>query len=284
MHNINDLLIDSKRDIATKIFSQLDSFMQNISVLPEYVYLKLKEKGFSSDKLEKISNWVISSVKGRVLPQLRVPMHFGNMYNASVWTQIAFILEQHAQENDTIYFGSYGSGATCISGLLKVKPEFKEVLDNGPKINDYINDKKQVSVKDYEAWKNGESNPQIVLGRILEHENNGNRGFMLHFCDEGCIIPNLKGLNYCPKGHSGYHTRFFPLFAVLESNQLINVDKIDPSFLKDGYVRVGDDVKPGSILEYELRRVDNHEERKSPNDVIGLLNWSPIYVSVKHTY
>jgi hypothetical protein len=49
-------------------------------------------------------------------------------------------------------------------------------------------------------------------------------------------------------------------------------------------VRVGDDVKPGSILEYELRRVDNHEERKSPNDVIGLLNWSPIYVSVKHTY
>jgi len=284
MHNINDLLIDSKRDIVTKIFSQLDSFMQNISVLPEYVYLKLKEKGFSSDKLEKISNWVISSVKGRVLPQLRVPMHFGNMYNASVWTQIAFILEQNAQENDTIYFGSYGSGATCISGLLKVKPEFKEVLDNGPKINDYIDDKKQVSVKDYEAWKNGESNPQIVLGRILEHENNGNRGFMLHFCDEGCIIPNLKGLNYCPKGHSGYHTRFFPLFAVLDSNQLINVDKINPSFLKDGYVRVGDDVKPGSILEYEMRRIENQEERKSPNDVIGLLNWSPIYVSVKHTY
>jgi hypothetical protein len=107
---------------------------------------------------------------------------------------------------------------------------------------------------------------------------------MLHFCDEGCIIPNLKGLNYCPKGHSGYHTRFFPLFAVLDSNQLINVDKIDPSFLKDGYVRVGDDVKPGGILEYEMRRIENQEERKSPNDVIGLLNWSPIYVSVKNTY
>jgi len=106
---------------------------------------------------------------------------------------------------------------------------------------------------------------------------------MLHFCDEGCIIPNLKGLNYCPKGHSGYHTRFFPLYGVLESDQLINVDKIDPSFLKDGYVRVDKDVRPGSILEYEMRRVE-FEHDESPNAVNGLLNWSPIYVSVKEMF
>ncbi len=283
IHNINDLLKSTKEDFTTTIFKQLDSFMQNISVLPEYIYLKLKENGFSSEKLEKVSNWVISNVKGKVLPQLRVPRHFGNMYNASVWAQIAFILENHARDNDTLYFGSYGSGATCISGLLKVKPTFKEVLDFGPKINDYINDKKQVSVKDYEAWKNGDVKPQITLGRILEHKNNGDRGFMLHFCDEGCIIPNLKGLNYCPKGHSGYHTRFFPLYAVLESGQLINVDKIDPSFLKDGYVRVDKDVRPGCILEYEMRRVE-FEHDESPNAVNGLLNWSPMYVSVKEMF
>lgn len=282
--DINNFIEKSNRDLPTKIFKHLDSFMQNISVIPEYVYLKLKERGFSSDKLEKISNWVASSVKGQFLPQLRVPRHFGNMYNASIWAQIAFILEQHAQENDTLYFGSYGSGATCISGLLKVKPTFKEVIDNGPKINDYIDDKKQVSVKDYESWKNGESSQQITLGRILEHEDNGDRGFMLHTCDSGCIIPNLKGLNYCPKGHSGYHTRFFPLYAVLESDQLINVDKIDPRLHKEGYVRVGKNVKTGNILEYEMRRVDSQEERQSPNDVVGLLNWSPMYVSVKNIY
>jgi len=283
VHNINDLLKSTKEDFTTTIFKQLDSFMQNISVLPEYIYLKFKESGFSSEKVEKISNWVVSNVKGKVLPQLRVPRHFGNMYNASVWAQIAFILENHARDNDTLYFGSYGSGATCISGLLKVKPTFKEILDNGPKINDYIDDKKQVSVKDYELWKNGEVKSQIILGKILEHEKNGDRGFMLHFCDEGCIIPNLKGLNYCPKGHSGYHTRFFPLYAVLESDQLINVDKIDPSFLKDGYVRIDKDVRPGSILEYEMRRVET-EHDNSPNAVNGLLNWSPMYVSVKEIY
>ncbi len=284
MRNINDLIVDSKNDFATKIFRQLDSFMQNISVLPEYVYLKLKEKGYSSETIEKISDWVKLSVKGRVLPQLRVPMNFGNMYNASIWTQIAYILENHATVNDTLYFGSYGSGATCISGLLKVKPEYKKIVKKGPTIKDYINDKTQVSVNDYEAWKKEEIKPKIVLGRILEHKDNGDRGFMLHFCDEGCIIPNLKGLNYCPKGHSGYHTRFFPLYAVLESNQLINVDKIDPNFLKDGYVRIGRNVKKGSILEYEMRRVDIQEKRNSPNDVIGLLNWQPIYVSVENTY
>ena len=42
------------------------------------------------------------------------PMYFGNMYNAAVWAQIVYILENYARTNDTIYFGSYGSGATCI--------------------------------------------------------------------------------------------------------------------------------------------------------------------------
>ncbi|GAH05620.1 unnamed protein product, partial [marine sediment metagenome] len=41
----------------------------------------------------------------KVLPQLRVPSHFGNMYNASIWAQIIYILENYARVNDTIYFG-----------------------------------------------------------------------------------------------------------------------------------------------------------------------------------
>ena len=196
--------------------------------------------------------------------------------------------------SDGRIFTDYRSSTIVNEDLMKVTDinssyKYRQFLiNNGDNIiklnNDYINDKEQVSIKDYEAWKNGDSNHQLVLGRILEHEDNGDRGFMLHFCDEGCIIPNLKGLNYCPKGHSGYHTRFFPLYAVLESDQLINVDKIDPSFLKEGYVRVDRNVKLGTILEYEMRRIDCQEEKTCPSDVVGLLNWSPMYVAVKSIY
>ena len=284
LKDINNFIKKSDRDLTTKIFTHLDSFLQNISVLPEYVYLKLKEKGFSSEKLEKISNWVVSGVKGQVLPQLRVPMHFGNMYNASIWAQIAYILENQAKDNDTIYFGSYGSGATCISGLLKVKPDFKEVIEHGPTINDYIDNKEKASINDYESWKSGNFKPTITLARIVEHENNDNRGFMLHFCDEGCIIPNLKGLNYCPKGHSGYHTRFFPLYAVLDTDNLINVDKIDLKYLKDDYVRVVGPVTKNSILEYEMRRVEEENGINESNEANGLLNWSPVYVPVRQIH
>ncbi|MFX1276369.1 MAG: hydroxymethylglutaryl-CoA synthase family protein [Promethearchaeota archaeon] len=282
--NINNLLKYTRSDFASSIFKKLDSVMQNISVLPEYLYLKLKEKGFSSDNLEKLSNWVISSVKGSVLPQLRVPMSFGNMYNASVWAQICYILENHANDNDTIYFGSYGSGATCISGLLKMQPTFKPIVSNGPKVNDFILNKTRASVADYEQWKKGVIQPDIVLGKIVAYEENDQRGFLLHFCDEGCIIPNFKGLDYCPKGHNGFHTRFFPLYAVLESDDLIHTNTYDTSLLKDGLVRVAQNTQKGNILEYEMRRVAPKDEKNASYTAVGLLNWVPIYIPVDQVF
>ena len=282
--HISDLPKFERNQIRSSILKKIDSFLHDVTVLPEYLYLKLNERGFSSTNLERLSNWLNTNIKARVLPQLRVPMHFGNMYNASLWAQIIFLLENHTHVNDTIYFGSYGSGATCISGLLKVQDRFKEIVQNGPNINDYIHLKKKKSVLEYELTKNGDVRPIILVGKVAEHELNNKRGFTLYFCDEGCIIPNIKGLNYCPKGHSGYHKRFFPLFAILTTEPIVHNELNDLTYLSKGYVRVAGHVNKGNSLEYEIRRVENEYEENI--NAKGLLNWSPFYIPipVHHIY
>jgi len=276
--HITDLPKFEKNHYRSSILRKLDSFLHDVTVLPEYLYLKLNERGYSSSTLERLSKWVNTNVKARVLPQLRVPMHFGNMYNAAVWAQILYLIENHAQTNDTIYFGSYGSGATCISGLLKVQDGFKKAVQQGPSINDFIHLKRKKSILEYELVKNGDVKPMILLGRIAEHESNNNRGFTLNFCDEGCIIPNIKGLDRCPKGHSGLHERFFPLFAKLETEPVAQNNFEDLRYLNKGLVRVAGNVSKGNCLEYEIRRVETENEQN--DDAKGLLNWSPIYITI----
>lgn len=280
--HINELPKIERKTIRSSILKKLDHFLHDVTVLPEYLYLKLKERGFSSPTLEKFSYWVNTNVKERLLPQLNVPMHFGNMYNASLWAQILYLLENQARIYDTIYFGSYGSGATCISGLLKVQDGFNEILQKGPHINDFIDLKKRKSVQEYELIKNGTDKPKILLGYIIEHEQNNKRGFTLHFCDEGCLIPNIKGLDHCPKGHSGYHKRFFPLFAKLDSDPIVQTDSNCLKYLKEGFVRVASSAKRGNALEYEIRRVENGNEEYL--EAKGLLNWSPIYLPIPEKY
>ncbi|MFX0020701.1 MAG: hydroxymethylglutaryl-CoA synthase family protein [Candidatus Hermodarchaeota archaeon] len=280
--HINELPKIERKSIRSSIIKKLDHFLHDVTVLPEWLYLKIKERGFASPTLEKFSYWVNTHVKERVLPQLNVPMHFGNMYNASLWAQVLYLLENQVRDNDTLYFGSYGSGATCISGLLKVQESFNEIIKKGPHINDFIKLKKRKSVKEYELIKNGATKPKILLGQIVEHEQNNKRGFTLHFCDEGCLIPNIKGLNHCPKGHSGYHKRFFPLFAKLESDPIVQTDSHDLKYLKKGLVRIASDVKKGTSLEYEIRRVENQNEENI--NAKGLLNWSPIYLPIPEKY
>ncbi|MFW9823625.1 MAG: hydroxymethylglutaryl-CoA synthase family protein [Candidatus Thorarchaeota archaeon] len=278
IRHITDLPKFEKNQFRSSILKKIDSFLHDVTVLPEYLYLKLNERGFTSTTLERLSDWVNTNVKARVLPQLRVPMHFGNMYNAAVWAQILYLFENHAHANDIIYFGSYGSGATCISGLLKVEEGFEKAVQQGPSINDFIHLKSKKSVLEYELIKNGDVKPMILLGRIIEHKQNNHRGFTLHFCDEGCIIPNIKGLNHCPKGHSGFHKRFFPLFAKLESEPIAQNDLEDLKYLKKGLVRVAGNVSRGNTLEYEIRRVEIENEQDI--NAKGLLNWSPIYITI----
>lgn len=280
--HINNLPKLNKNQIGSSILKKLDSFMHDLTILPEWLYLKLRERGYSSESLEKVSYKLIRNFKGKVLPQLRVPSHFGNMYNASIWAQIIYILEEYARVNDIIYFGSYGSGATCISGLLKVQPKFEGIVSKAPKINDFINNKVRKSVQEYEILKEGKIFPKVLLGEIAEHENNNHRGFTLHFCDKGCIIPSIKGLDHCPKGHSGFHEMFFPLFAVLKSKPMIHTNNGDLSHLMKGLVRINGDVSKGAALEYEIRRIENKNET-NPN-AIGLLNWTPVYIPTNILY
>ncbi|MFW9970426.1 MAG: hydroxymethylglutaryl-CoA synthase family protein [Candidatus Odinarchaeota archaeon] len=280
--HINELPKFERKNIRSSIIKKLDRFLHDVTVLPEYLYLKLKEMGYASPTLERFSYWVNTNLKERVLPQLNVPMHFGNMYNASLWSQVCYLLENYARAYDTLYFGSYGSGATCISGLLKIQEGFDEIIRNGPHITDFIKLKEKKSIQEYESIKNGHTKPEILLGNIVEHENNNKRGFTLHFCDEGCLIPNIKGLDHCPKGHSGYHKRFFPLFAKLISDPILQSDNNNLKYLKEGLVRVASNVKKGSALEYEIRRVENENEENV--NAKGLLNWSPIYIPIPERY
>ncbi len=282
IRHINELPKFERKKIRTSILKKLDHFLHDVTVLPEYLYLKLKERGYSSPTLERFSYWVNTHIKERVLPQLNVPMHFGNMYNAALWAQVIYLIENHARDHDTIYFGSYGSGATCISGLLKIQEGFKETIKNGPHINDFIKLKQRKSVQEYESIKNGHTKPEIFLGRIVEHEQNNKRGFTLHFCEEGCLIPNIKGLDNCPKGHSGFYKRFFPLFAKLDSDPIVQKDINDLKYLKEGLVRVTYTARKGASLEYEIRRVENEFEENI--NAKGLLNWSPIYIPIPETY
>lgn len=280
--HISNLPKLKRKEIRKSIIKKLDYFLHDLTALPEYIYLKMREKGYTSNILENLSHWVLENVKDKTLPQLRVPSHFGNMYNASVWAQIIYILEAYGKEKDTIYFGSYGSGATCISGLLQIQPGFHDLVLKKPQINDYIDIKERRSVREYELIKKGEYHPETFLGKIVPHKDNRDRGFILHFCDEGCLIPNIKGVNYCPKGHSGYNERFFPFYAVLDSDPIKPELLNDHNYLSKGYVRIADNVKKGNPLEYEIRRIEKESDKKW-ND-LGLLNWSPLYIAVKNIY
>ncbi|MHA1150597.1 MAG: hydroxymethylglutaryl-CoA synthase family protein [Promethearchaeota archaeon] len=281
IRHINYLPKLRKKKDGTSLLKKLDNFLHDVTVLPEWLYLKLKERGRNSGTFEQLSRWFITNVKQRILPQLRVPSHFGNMYNASIWAQIIYILENLAQADKTIYFGSYGSGATCISGLMKISPKFANYVRKRPHIDDYIDNKKQISVKDYEMIRNGVLKPLFYVGKIYPHKDNNNRGFVYHICDKGCIIPNIRGLDHCPKGHSGFHEHFFPLYATLETTpKLFNAK--DLSFLNDNLVQVDPMSKKGNSLEYHIRRV--HFNNFEMFEASGLLDWAPLYIPIQQLF
>ncbi|TFF99665.1 MAG: hydroxymethylglutaryl-CoA synthase family protein [Promethearchaeota archaeon] len=248
-----------------------DSFLSKFDTFIEETKNKYQQKISDSQ-----NNKLEATFRNSIFPQLKVPMYFGNQYSASLWSQIIYLLENYVNDNDIIYFGSYGSGATCISGLLKVQPNFKQKFNGNLKINDFIQNKKRIDFSQYEKLKiNHINNHTIVLGKVSEYKSKENIYFSLNFCDKGCLISNFKNLDYCPKGHTGNTAYTFPYYAILKSEPIIQENPLDYNFYKKDLVRVDPRAKVGDLLEFELRRINI---RHNPKEINGFIDWAPYYV------
>ncbi|QEE15389.1 hydroxymethylglutaryl-CoA synthase family protein [Promethearchaeum syntrophicum] len=271
---IEDLITQtSKKKIEFKevpYFNDLD----NDFLLSKDIKSKLDSKNFPKEKRKEIEEWIIRKIKNTSLPPLQVPALFGNMYSSAIWAEFMYLVENFAQVNDTIYFGSYGSGSTCISGLLKIQPNFKTVLSNPLNLKEYLDNKIQITVQEYEKLHENEISSNLQWGKIVS--SNKECAFSLNYCNEGCILSQYNGLNYCPKGHSGSNLIEFPLTGTLTE---IKPYSNDLSPLMDGFILIKNKPIIGSTMEFELRRWKTHK-LDPPNSPKGLLNWMPIYRSV----
>ena len=119
-----------------------------------------------------------------------------------------YVVENYGKSYETLYFGSYGSGATAISGLLQIQPKFKTVLNNSLRLSMHMLDKSQKSVEEFEKIRLDPDPPKIQWLKIASKHK---LGITLNYCDEGCNISQYPNLNYCPKGHSGSNSLFFPI-------------------------------------------------------------------------
>jgi len=250
----------------------LDKIFSKIAILPDFIVDKLAELTSNSEEMETMKMRLRDVIKNTVLPQLHVPMYFGNMYSASLWAQLQYLLETSLKPNDIVYFGSYGSGATCISGLIKINEGCANILQNPPTVRDIMKDKIKKSIHEYEEIKLNNSHPTLTWVKV--QSTTSQPGYSLAYCDEGCLLSPIQGIDYCPKGHTGRNLLCFPNSAKLESI-LKPFDNQDLSPLKNGYVLMSGVPGIGAKLEFELRRTYSAEGEES--ETRGLLNWIPIY-------
>jgi hypothetical protein len=179
------------------------------------------------------------------------------------------------KEKDVLYFGSYGSGATCLSGLIKVQPGFKQFIEGGLKINDFLNKKQRLDFSRYEQLKSNRINKKLMLGKVSEYKTGDNVSYTLNFCDKGCLISNYKNLDYCPKGHPGKTTYTFPYYTILDTGPIEPENPKDYNFYKRGLVRIDPSAEAGDVLELELRRIDmDYNDEK----IKGYIDWAPYYI------
>ncbi len=249
----------------------LDRIFSKITILPDFIVNKLAELTSNSEEIESMKMRLRDVIKNTVLPQLHIPMYFGNMYSASLWAQLQYLLESSLKPNDFIYFGSYGSGATCISGLIRINEKFTEVIQQSPTVRDIMKQKIKKSILEFEKIKLNLLKPELVWAKIESLDNRSS--YTLRYCDEGCLLSPIQGIDYCPKGHTGMNTISFPSSARIKSIVKPFIPK-DFSPLKAGLVLLIGKLQIGSIVQFELRRTQVNEE---DSEAQGLLNWIPIY-------
>jgi 3-hydroxy-3-methylglutaryl CoA synthase len=250
----------------------LDRIFSKITIVPDFIVDKLANLT-NSDEIEPIKMRLRDVVKNSVLPQLHVPMYFGNMYSASLWAQLQYLLETSIKPGQFVYFGSYGSGATCISGLLKIQESYTEVISKTPTVRDIMKRKIKKSIIEYEEIKYNITKPTLMWAKVSSTKHSG---YTLTYCNEGCLLSPIQGIDYCPKGHRGRNTITFS-----DNVALISLykpfDHQDFTPLRKGYVLVMGKPEKGTNLHFELRRMETKEDEDI--EARGLLNWVPIYNS-----
>jgi len=222
---------------------------------------------------DEIKVQLIKKLKSKVLPALNVPMSIGNMYSASIWGQLVYMLENVVEANDLIYFGSYGSGATCISGMLKVMPGFKNIVEKTPNVNQFIYNKKQISIKEYERLRKKIDTKKAYYAEIEPHTSNENFFIKMNICEGGCLVSKLEGFDFCPDNKNSTYKKKLPMYAVLKSDPVETIDEKD--ILKDSIVRVSHGAKKGQVVEYTLLRAGKNEAALCSQT--GYINWIPTY-------
>ncbi len=155
-------------------------------------------------------------------------------------------------------------------------PNNSDVLLKKPRMDYYFSNKIRCNYDMYESMKLDNFKIPISIGQIIPHHYNKNRGIKLYFCDKGCIIPNYSGLDHCPQGHTGFHSIFYPTYALLKSGPNKDINIKNYFNLKDGYVRFIGKPEIGMELKYDMRRISLNIKDK--NNISGLLNWAPTYM------
>jgi len=122
-HFVNYVLNSEPKPPRSRITERIPSIRYTIRHFPSLITSTLLNHGYSRNMISSVLQKA-SQLKNHFFPHLQVPMHFGNIYSASVWAQVQYIIENSSHPGDVLYFGSYGSGATCISGLIQVAPQF----------------------------------------------------------------------------------------------------------------------------------------------------------------
>lgn len=283
LKNIQNLLLN-RWELLKKILLEKKVDTNNYIKIQEQASEYLNEvvnpvlEKIGNGESEKIKRELIRNLESRLLPSLNVPMNIGNMYSASTWAQMIYMLENIVKEDDLIYFGSYGSGATCITGMLKVMPEFKEIVKKKPTVNDFIQNKERKSIKDYEELRKEVDALKILHAHIEPHDSNENNFINMSICEEGCIVSKLDGLDFCPTGNNRSYKNKFPMVAVVKSEPT-RYSEEEVIFSED-IVRVTPDTKKGQIVEFNLLRAGVNESAHCIKN--GFLNWIPTYKPIPH--
>ncbi|MEM2901263.1 MAG: hydroxymethylglutaryl-CoA synthase [Candidatus Bathyarchaeia archaeon] len=220
-------------------------------------------------------------VDNKVKPWLKV-LDMGNTYAASTPITLAAILD-NAQPGQNILAVSYGSGAYSVAMWFKVKDEIEKKRGLTPKVEDYINRRREIPLN-------------IYLNHIRERMTGAKRFFMRSriigvvegveeaVFVEAQICEGCKRIYYPPRKRclrweceKALTTLKYPRTGILKEYRPIEIHerfKSNYSFYKGGQVLLVDceldELRKNMPVELVIRRL-NYEGRE------GIIQYGPCY-------